>query len=263
MNKPLFPIRVPRALRLTSPLTHGQDVKYVQQAINLWHQRGNQTPTVKVDGVFGPATQAAAQQVAWSEGLQKTDISKNTIRLIWHPWMRNIGQKRRAADRAKHPHGVGVLPLIAEKYIGVTERPPGSNRGNPYPSGWERNFGIDGEPWCGAFAGSVANAGGGHVTDRVVYCPYIRIDALHGVNGFEKWTQDHLQAGPGWLVLYDWDGDGIADHVEIVESFQTAGLTTIGGNTSFDDSGSQSNGGAVARRHRGYGPVMGYAKPRI
>lgn len=54
----------------------------------------------------------------------------------------------------------------------------------------------------------------------------------------------------GGLVLYDWDRDGVADHVGIIEGFDSVKIFTIEGNTSDQ----------CARRQysRANGSIMGY-----
>lgn len=54
----------------------------------------------------------------------------------------------------------------------------------------------------------------------------------------------------GDIVFYDWDGSGDCDHVGIVESVGSSRITTIEGNTSSGNAGSQSNGDGVYRRYR-------------
>ena len=69
------------------------------------------------------------------------------------------------------------------------------------------------------------------------------------------------EASPGWFVFYDWQGDGTADHVEIVRASNPQELRTIGFNTTEPGrDGAQGNGGAVARRVRAYDKVFGYIK---
>ena len=57
---------------------------------------------------------------------------------------------------------------------------------------------------------------------------------------------------PGDCVAYDWEGDGVNDHVGIFESWVkgTQDFTAIEANTSGAD---QSNGGQVMRRTRSRG----------
>lgn len=78
------------------------------------------------------------------------------------------------------------------------------------------------------------------------YVPYgiNRARAAGAIVSFE-------QAVPGDLICFDWGGDGVADHVGIVEGYPSNGtIVTIEGNTSAGTTGSQSNGGGVYRRTR-------------
>jgi hypothetical protein len=66
----------------------------------------------------------------------------------------------------------------------------------------------------------------------------------------------------GWLVLFDWKnrGDGIPDHVGIVNGVGRGGaLYTVEFNTSIA-SGSQRNGGAVAEKVRSPRDVLGFIR---
>lgn len=257
-----------RPLKLTSPHTRGPDVQHLQQAIND-RSIGTGTPPLGIDGQFGPATLHRTAVVAYALGLLDTTASIDTQRLVEYPWLRNPVQHRRGKQRldaiakakqhAGQP-GVAGIPRLAAHYIGIEENPHGSNSGHPFPSGWEQHFGMDGVSWCGCFAGSMILMAGGHVDSRVAYTPYIVADAHSRTNGFDRWVDNHGQAGPGWLVLYCWDGSGVADHVGIVESIHPDHLVAIEGNTGGSD---PAAGGMVARVSRGYGPVLGYARPRL
>ena len=59
----------------------------------------------------------------------------------------------------------------------------------------------------------------------------------------------------GWIITYDWDGDGVADHIGMVEKISGNTVTAIEGNTS---------GGIVGRRTIAWNnaSVLGYAAPK-
>lgn len=61
-------------------------------------------------------------------------------------------------------------------------------------------------------------------------------------------SRDALRKGD--IVFFDWDHSGDCDHVGIVESVGSSRITTIEGNTSSGNAGSQSNGDGVYRRYR-------------
>lgn len=86
------------------------------------------------------------------------------------------------------------------------------------------------------------------------------IDAIGGFsyntdvtkNRMEKVSIEDAQRGD--VVLFDWDRDGLTDHVGIVEANLGDGwLQTIEGNTSPSNDGSQSAGNGVYRRQRSWG----------
>jgi hypothetical protein len=75
------------------------------------------------------------------------------------------------------------------------------------------------------------------------YVPYIVGDARAGRNGLGV-----ASPIPGDLVCYDWQGDGVFDHVGLFEKWMSGStFSAIEGNTS--DS-SDSDGGSVMRRTR-------------
>lgn len=66
----------------------------------------------------------------------------------------------------------------------------------------------------------------------------------------------------GWLVLFDWSGDGVPDHVGIVRAssrIDANWLYTVEFNTSVMN-GSQRNGGAVAKKMRSMNDVLGFIR---
>ena len=79
-----------------------------------------------------------------------------------------------------------------------------------------------------------------------------------------RWIAGHtIVPQRGWIVFYNWDGKTDPPmHVEIVEEAGPGKLRTIGFNTSDTSAGSQSNGGAVARKNRDGAIkfVIGYEK---
>ncbi len=140
----------------------------------------------------------------------------------------------------------------ARTQIGVTEHPYGSNRGPKVDEYQEAtDAGVHGFPWCAAFASWNLKRAGYNVT---------QIHNRASVGYFLKWAQEkgYVVKRPlrGDLVCYKFDHDNWPDHIGHVErvlSLRPLGyflLQTVEGNTSFDSAGSQSNGGAVARKRR-------------
>jgi hypothetical protein len=78
-----------------------------------------------------------------------------------------------------------------------------------------------------------------------------------------RWIGGHTSIPePGWIVFYNWDGGGAAQHVGIVESADADTLRTIEFNTGVPN---QPTGGAVARKNRDTAKkfVIGYERTWI
>jgi hypothetical protein len=130
----------------------------------------------------------------------------------------------------------------ARSQLGYKESPANSNN-NKYGQ-W---YGMNYQPWCAMFGtwcavleGSTALAQG----SRYSYCPYVEQDAAAGKHGLKLVSS----GAPGDLITFDWDNDGVADHIGLVEKNLGGGqYQTLEGNTSTS---SQNNGGQVMRRTR-------------
>lgn len=123
----------------------------------------------------------------------------------------------------------------------------------------ESYFGASGVPYCAMFASYCLDWAGVPCAGMPsAYCPDI-VSAGEDAGA----TVSCEDAEPGDIVLFDWGSDGLADHVGIVEENHPGEgyMTTIEGNTSSGSAGSQSNGGVVARRQRGYGSVCCVVRP--
>lgn len=118
---------------------------------------------------------------------------------------------------------------------------------------------YQGAPWCAAFQRWVNIKAGGPDLPIALpyYCPaYVIYAKKHGL-----WDASGHYS-PGDLVLFDWDGAGVADHIGRVEADDGKVITTIEGNAqsgvAADRAEDPSNGGGVYRRQRPHGPsVMG------
>jgi len=137
----------------------------------------------------------------------------------------------------------------AQGRVGVTEHPAGSNWGHPVQD-WIVEGGLDfPAPWCQFFCNQVAKAGNPKLNPRWFggYTVSVVNMAARGEHGLKPTNLNRVQ--PGDWVYFDW-GHGIA-HVGMFLRHNSNGtIQTIEGNTSFDSSGDQSNGGAVAHKVR-------------
>ena len=103
--------------------------------------------------------------------------------------------------------------------------------------------------------------------DTAVSAVFIKLGAVDLIGGTECGVHEHVQIfkrkgiwkgrvkpAAGWLITYDWDGDGIADHIGFVEDASSSNIICIEANI---------NGGIVARRTIWWNDacVYGYAAP--
>ena len=142
---------------------------------------------------------------------------------------------------------------VARSQLGIHEEPPGSNL-QKYGA-WYGNNGVS---WCDQFVSWVADqAGLSDAIEKSQYVPYRLARA-------RQLGEVRLVPAVGALACYDWGGDGIPDHIGIIEEITGRWtFTAIEGNTSSDDRGSQSNGDGVYRRHRVVQQVAGFIYPMV
>ena len=226
---------------------HGPDVLHLQQLLAkhgyLHHDQ--------VDGAYGKLTAQAVYRAKYWFGYRRPDHTAGRPFAAYLAGSRKPSPAMRALRairlkrKPKMSLGRRALAYLAS-HLGETESPAGSNR-VPWASLW---YGIVG-PWCAmsvsrayVAAGSKAFQRGRHYS----YVPYIVADARAGRNNLALTRHPE----PGDLVCYDWNHDGVADHVGLFEAWITPGARfhAVEGNTSSDDHGSQSNGGGVYRRQR-------------
>ena len=130
---------------------------------------------------------------------------------------------------------------------------PGTKYGRWYEEAIDRNpgnydFGASGVPYCAMFVSWVFDrAGASCVGIPGAYCP-----SILAVGKSKGRLVPASGAVPGDVVLFDWGGDGVSDHVGIVEVNKGGYLQTVEGNT---------NNGGGARRTRAHSTVSGVIRP--
>lgn len=118
-------------------------------------------------------------------------------------------------------------------------------------------YGTNGIAYCAMFASWVfAKANVKCAGLPGAYCPTMLMQARE--DGATVRLQD---ARAGDVVYFDWGSDGESDHVGIITANRGSYYETIEGNTSDTSSGSQSNGGVVARKSRNLSTVCGVVRP--
>jgi hypothetical protein len=223
---------------------HGPDVERMQQAMR---KKGYFQNTV--DGVYGPVSAQAAYRSKYWLGYLKPDQTAGDVLLAYLEGRRSPtdAMTKRAAGRKQSQPAVPLRQKALNWLLpheGEKERPANSNRIS-WASEW---YGVIG-PWCAmAVTRAYVEAGSQSFkrTQRYAYVPYIVNDAHAGANNLAVTTSPQ----PGDLCCFDWDGDGISDHVGLFMRWIDAAhsqFETLEGNTAV---GNDSNGGEVMRRNR-------------
>lgn len=256
-----------RTLKLTSPPMHGEDVKAWQRTLNRQLAMWKVNHKIKVDGDYGVLTRDTGDTVLHGMGIAQKAADKG-----YTPWLRSKVRRRRRTPAElvrfnarkdwrealrKRYDGRGPQAALswARAQIGTKEQPPGSNRG-PLIDQWQRLCQVFAAPWCGCFVNRALMAAGFPAQPWLRFCPWIEQKAKAGEGGW-SW---HSEPRAGDLILY---GAREAQHVGIVDD--PSKHSTVEGNTSSGNAGSQDNGGMVAARMRDWSspgfPVRGFARP--
>lgn len=142
---------------------------------------------------------------------------------------------------------------VARSQIGFHE---GASNENPYGD-W---YGVPNAPYCAmGISWCFAQVGLSHLI------------AAQTPKGFSynpaalPWFQrqglvvNKMQGQPGDLVFFDWNGDGVVDHVEMLEAASPGGITTIGFNTGSPNDPTKEG---CWQLHRNYLFIMAIVRPR-
>ena len=103
----------------------------------------------------------------------------------------------------------------------------GNIGGNPYWSWYGFSSHV---AWCACFVSWCANECGyieAGVIPRFAGC-------IQGSNWFRNrdlWQDGGYEPRPGDIIFFDWEGDGLTDHVGIVERVESSRIYTVEGNS--------------------------------
>lgn len=147
------------------------------------------------------------------------------------------------------------MVALAQGEVGVRESPPGSNNGARIQTYRTATAGAAGTPgpWCAYFVSWLARQSGAPIGQNGAGMGYVpNIEAWGRQTG--RFAEPSLTPRPGDIVIFERNGDGVADHTGIVERVDPDGrVHTIEGNSSD----------MVARREyaAGTGGIRGYVRP--
>jgi hypothetical protein len=245
-----------KTLQITSPLMRGPDVKRAQTRLHTNPFKQDFMQGGDIDSQFGPVTGRACIRAKYWLGYATKD-QRPTYGESLDAFLTGKTKlpKNQATLRASRLKRLGQKPLRekalerAAKDVGMKEKPANTNR-----CPITRRWGIVG-PWC-SMAVSVwyIDAGSKAFREHVdwAYVPYLLAAAVEGNRGVALVDANHVKRGD--VVTFDWEQNGVADHVGLFDAWIDQGKTfrTIEGNTA---TGNDSNGGQVMRRERSVGNV--------
>lgn len=142
---------------------------------------------------------------------------------------------------------------VARSQIGFKE---GASNENPYGI-W---YGVPNAPYCAmGISWCFAQVGLSHLIAAQTPKGFsFNPAALHWFQ-MQGMVINKMSMQPGDLVMYDWNGDGVADHVELCEAASPGGFTTIAFNTGNPNDPTQEG---CWRVHRNYLFVIAVIRPR-
>lgn len=258
-------IKVTKTFELTSPHMHHPLVRTVQKRLHGWGQSKFESfHPGPITGKFNEETAAACHRARYFLGYPRKELYRKynqkldafiTKRRALPPLYRLRRHRRLQKARAPDAAQIRVKALkIAKTQVGVKESPPGSNQVK-----YASVYGVAG-PWCAMFvtwcfihAGSKTAFRYG---SRFAFVPAVVSAARSGSFGLRtiRWAD----VRPGDLVCYDWEGNGVADHIGIFEGrTSSTSFTAIEGNTALNN---DSNGGEVMRRGRFVNQVQAFVR---
>lgn len=244
-----------RTLAVVSPFTKGPEVRRAQEILagdNVFQQNFLQ---IDIDDEFGPGCGRACRRAKFWAGFPGATVNSDRVGPIYGPALHAYltGAKalppdyverrnKRLAEAKKKPLREKAFERLAAE-IGYVEGPNNDSKFGKW-------YGLNHNPYCAmAVTQAYCEAGSSCFSrnTRYAYCPYIVDDAKAGKNGLSITKEPQR----GDLVLFDWKGDGVADHIGMFEAWidrSKGTFKSVEANTSPNDNGSQSNGGGVFRR---------------
>jgi hypothetical protein len=141
----------------------------------------------------------------------------------------------------------GITSAGDGSVIELADTQIGNVGGEPYWSWYGFSKRVE---WCACFVSWCADRLG-YIDAGIIPMFSSCEDGIQWFKGREQWQGRDYTPAPGDLIFFDWDGDGVSDHVGIVERVEDGVVYTIEGNTS--DSVARRSYAADSVKIMGYG----------
>lgn len=217
---------------------------------NIWNYLDK--PEMLLHAAIDKNTAMQSINFPWNE------MEKSTVQFLTSHSVDFI--KKQLAEFTAPGNGtVEAFLKIAESELGYLEKGSNSslddkaaNAGHADFTKFGRDFGMNGAAWCDMFVSWCLKRAG---VDE--YLSASCEDSMSHFKSANRWTNNPAR---GDLIFYDWDKNGTADHIGIVESIASGLVNTIEGNTSGSDGAE-----GVFRKHRNSnsGNILGYGIPNF
>lgn len=188
-------------------------------------------------GRFDAHTRDAVREFQLVAGLSETGVVGPTM-------LKRLRQKGAITGKAAHLRASIVETARGE----VGTREDGKNGGAALE--YQRYFKRGPEEWCADFVSWVYTHAGQKMNQSSV------TQIVRQLKAARRWKTSGPV--PGDMVIFDWDGDGLGDHIGIVEGLGKNGVVkTIEGNTPHPTSRKQG----VWEKDRARSQILGYGRP--
>ena len=211
---------------------------------------------------LGDDGQPTGEKVKVSKTVLRITVTHKTIEEMAAQYGFSNEQKEWLAELLKPEYNslwngllYGITSVGNGSMIEIAETQLGNVGGEPYWS-W---YGFSSrEAWCACFVSWCAEQCGyidAGIIPKFASCQ----DGIEWFKTKGQWRDNGYTPATGDLIFYDWDGDGVSDHVGIVAYVDGGYVHTIEGNTSDSDGRTYDT---CSRRIRSMGStVMGYGVP--
>lgn len=129
------------------------------------------------------------------------------------------------------PHVMQYYHIGNNNVVQIAQSQIGNIGGRPYWSWYGFNSRVE---WCACFVSWVMNEAGlieDSTVPKFAYCP----TGIQWFKQHDQWQSRQYTPASGDIIFFDWQNDGISDHVGIVEKIENGTVYTIEGNSTNDE----------------------------